>query len=179
MHKWIIYGLVLVFSLQACKKEDPVCYEPTTVTAPVKFVQRTLQNIDTLIGSTVLDTFYLFYNDTILPYLNAVNVEADTFGILGIPNSGNFLFYLNPNSNSTSYAIRYDTVGTYTDTITLFHQSYPVFISNACGYTYYYDIDSIRYNSPFVDSTFVANKQVTLEQANGAKVAYFYFFKTL
>lgn len=179
MRSFIIISFTSILLFFSCKKEDPTCYEPTTVTASVKYIQRTIDKIDTVIGSYLLDTFYLYLNDTILPYLNAVNLETDTMGIIGIPNSGNFLFYLNPNEASTSYALRYDTVGVFHDTITLYHHSYPVFISNACGYTHYFEIDSLHYTSEYVDSIFIVNKQVSLEQANNAKTAYFYFFKEI
>lgn len=174
---WIIVlsGILVV----SCKKDEPVCYEPTTVTAQVKYIQQSIREFDTMIGSVLLDTYNVYINDTILPYLNAINLEVDTIGIWGVPNSPNLFFYLNPNNHFTSYAIRYDTVGVYYDTITIFHHSYPVFISNDCGYTHYFGIDSIRYRSDFVDSTFISNNQVTLENANNAKMALFYFFKTL
>lgn len=176
----IIAALLLSTLLYgACSKPEPVCYEPLTVTARVQYIQRTLKEVDTLIGTVLLDTFYLYYADTFLPYLNAVNLDTDTFGVAAIPNTGALSFYLNPNGASTTYALRFDTVGAYTDTISFYHNSYPVFISNDCGYTHYFSIDSISYRSPYVDSLFITNKEVTLDNANSANTALLYFFKTL
>lgn len=176
----IIAAILLSTCLYAaCSKPEPVCYEPLTVTARVQYIQRTLDEIDTLIGTVLLDTFYLYFADTFLPLLNARNLDTDTFGVVAVPNTGALSFYLNPNSHSTTYAIRYDTVGVYSDTISFYHNSYPVFISNDCGYTHYFSLDSILYRSPFVDSLFITNKEVTLDNANNANSALIYFFKTL
>lgn len=179
MRKSLVAVVLSVLLYSACSKPEPICYEPLTVTSRVKYVQRSLRIVDTIIESVLLDTFYIYLNDTILPYINARNIDADSVGVAAIPNTGYISFYLNPNTHRTRYALRYDTMGTYHDTIEFYHNSYPVFISNDCGYTHYFKIDSIRYTSPFVDSMFITNYEVTLDNAGNNQTALLYFFKML
>lgn len=178
---FIIFLSIAAFflSIASCKKEAGGCAISMVATAQSKYVQRTIRYVDSTIGGLPFDTFYVTERDTILPYLNAINLEIDTIGILGTPNTGFFSFYLNPNELKTSYAIRYDTIGAYIDTIRIYHSSFPVYVSNDCGYTHYFQIDSLKYSSASIDSVFINNYEITLDKTAKSALAYFYFLKEL
>lgn len=150
----------------ACTTEEPECYEPKNVTAFSQYAYRSSDSIDRPViigGDTIiireLDTTY---RDTFLPIsLFRVVNEDSVFQFMGVEsNIGGF--YLNAAKDSIQYLFTPDTslVNVF-DTLTLHYTPLLHFISNNCGYNYYFNINEVQSTKRFVDSIFIVNNSVT------------------
>jgi hypothetical protein len=113
------------------------------------------------------DTVYIF--DTALNYPIATSlVEGSSNYSVQATQSykqSNFYLFLNPDTNYISYKIQTDSSFTDSllDTLTLYYRPSLHFISNACGYTYYYTIDSVRATRHVFDTVYVPDPSITVE----------------
>lgn len=176
LKKYSIGSLLLVFlivGLVSCEKDTPECYEPSDVRAFISYKTVTTRTIDTLIDSTIVDTTIITIGDTAFKNLTALSLGVDSpIQIFAATNSSSLGLFLNPKRDSTRYKITFNESDTTTHYLTLFHKSSPQFVSNDCGYTYYYFIDSVRYNT--IDSVSVSINNITRDQT---KPAIYLFFK--
>jgi hypothetical protein len=73
-----------------------------------------------------------------------------------------FTLSLSPVASSCKYMIATDTLSSSLyDTLTFFYQRNLQFLSNACGYTYFYYLDSVHTSHFNIDSVIIANASVT------------------
>ncbi len=74
------------------------------------------------------------------------------------------------------YRLVFDTSQVNTaDTVTFYYTSSVHFISNSCGYTNYYNLDSVHSTKNVLDSISVVNPAVTNNQTLQAKHVLLYF----
>ncbi len=141
----VLSSLVLfLFALASCTQQRSPCYEPKIVSVFLK----TYRLVDT---SSV---------DTSLPY--------PAFGCVDTPlmqerkPTNSFSALLSPFKDSTRWYLLPDSLTTIdqVDTITFYHSKTLNFISNACGYVYYYNISSVKTTYNSIDSISLINNSV-------------------
>lgn len=169
----ILLGLC---ALAACEKEKPECYESSSIMAYLQFKSKDSVHIDSLRNDTLIDTVIISYPDTTLeaPLMRSLDQPKTflSYGNITIPYLG---VPLNPETDSIRYALQYDTAIAVYDTITYYYQTTTHFISNNCGFTNYFLIDSIHVTGNFIDSFALTQKEVTSDAS--IRNIYLYFFR--
>lgn len=118
-------------------------------------------------ASLILQTMHLpvdtstIFIDTALT--SAVFLPITTHSSSGIiyPLGSSFTISLSPDSTICKWAFATDTPATVFDTFTFYYQRRLQFLSNACGYTDFYTLDSVHTTHTFIDSLHLINTNVT------------------
>lgn len=76
---------------------------------------------------------------------------------------------LNPSTNSCSYTM---IINDSTETITINYNPELEIISQACGYSYFFDIQSVSSTNSIIDSIIVQNNKVTNTNAENIRIYY-------
>ncbi len=169
----IIAGLL---GLASCETDDPGCYQPTVVTAVCGFSVR-----DTQIVADTLSTNPLVIVDKVLPRFRDSFMDSPEMKILaedsvllirGQKGARELGIAFNQAKDSVRYSFRTDTTSTVYDTITVHYNSSLHFISNGCGYNYYFGIEKVTHTSNMLDSFAILQPEVTEEFKNNIQ---FYF----
>lgn len=177
MPLFFLIGILMLTFAPSCKKQDVMCYQPTEATMRVGFGQRLILDVDTFIDSVLVDTTLFMYRDTLLPYLQAhFDDGRNAFTVIAGEGTNALTLLLNPNTTSTRYMVSYDTTSGIVDTVTITYNTVPVFISNDCGFTNFYNIENVEIASSSVDSMHIPEREVTLDNANNKRHVNFYFF---
>jgi hypothetical protein len=137
-----VYLIVLVVVSAACSQQAP-CLKNSTVAARVKY--RT--TVDTLTRDSVLAQSFLAYP--------ALSAQAASFGV----SSAGAL--LNSSNVNTTLLFSTDSNATLQDTIVVYHKKQLNFVSKACGYNYFFSIDSINYTTNILKSISLRDSLVT------------------
>lgn len=153
--------------LPSCETKDQDCYQPINIKVRTAFVFQS--RIDTSFVVILPDTTYTVdssftRNGDLYPFTSsfeALDVDT-TFDLVGIKTSS-FALPLNPSRDSMRYRYSVDTSSAIYDTLTLRYVPSLRFISNSCGYTYYYEIASISGTRNVTDSVVLNNKNVNNE----------------
>lgn len=137
--------LLLVFA--ACKDEDErdPCFEPKNI-----YLSAGAYRTDT--GASV--------RDTALP--NLILGPVDSVRFLDFDaNSRKFLLFLSPLQDSCRYYLQPDSGVSPMDTLTFLYTRRLEFLSNACGYTYFFNLQQVRHTRHMIDSVRIASFDVT------------------
>lgn len=172
-----IAALFALLAFMAACSTSQECYEPVNVNAITGFQSLTVDSVDSPISVTGSDTIYIKvprrnFRDTLL---NAARMEvlgenkAVVIGSLGY----NIRLLLNPEKDSIRYTFRTDTLQQEADTITLYYSSRVHFISNNCGYTYYFTLNNINTTRNSIDSFALLNNDVTNGSSASNVILYF------
>jgi predicted nucleic-acid-binding Zn-ribbon protein len=168
----IFIGLILA-GLASCESKDPECYEPINVTAKSVFkIRDSIAIVDSL---TKRDTILVTYRDSIMrsPAMYSIDVDSQ-YNLLGY-NSSVLGVPLNPATDSMRYIIKTDTAAAVSDTISFYYRPVLHFISNNCGYTYYYTLDSVHLTKNALDSFSMTSTNVNNEGKTEHVMLYFFF----
>ncbi|MCF8451232.1 MAG: hypothetical protein K9G49_15265 [Taibaiella sp.] len=144
------YLLVIVLSamlILSCTQERMPCLTPKTASLNVKTVRVNS-------GSVALDT----------PMPSALFVPFTGSVLTGIiyPQTASFTLSLSPLADTCLWAFAPDTAaGSMFDTITLRYNRQLQFVSNACGYSYFYNLLSVQSTNHSIDSILITNTSVT------------------
>ncbi len=146
----------------ACNKEarDP-CLQPRQTLMRA----HAYHHADT--GSAMLDT--LLPAPLLIP-LSGLPVQYE---YLATPRSSQFSFTLSGVADSSRWVIRPDTASMIQDTFTVFYDRQLRFLSNACGYTYFFNLKQITYTRHALDSAVIIHNDVTTD-ANVEHLNLFY-----
>jgi hypothetical protein len=142
---------VLFVVLSSCTEERQPCLTPLTSLLKLRTVQ--MQP-----GGTVLDTA--------LPAPTMAAITEN--GIKGYlyPGSAVLTISLSPVADSAMWLFAPDTVaGVAIDTLIFRYEKQLHFISNACGYTHYFNISSVTATHHTIDSIFIINRSVNSDAA--------------
>lgn len=145
--RYITLAVLTLSLFSSCTQERQPCITPKYASLLLNSVRRTTT------GSIV---------DTPMPaaVFGAVT-DSGTKGII-FPRSATFSLSLSPVSDSCRWIFAPDTtVGTQLDTILLKYTRQLEFISNACGYTYFYGLTSVTSTKRNIDSIIITNTSVT------------------
>lgn len=136
--------VLLLLALASCTQQRSPCYEPKLVNVALG----TFRMVDT---TSV---------DTSLPYPTFACVDTPLMQQPGSTN--NFSALLSPFIDSTRWYLAPDSFTTVEqiDTITFYHSKELNFISNACGYVYYYTLNSVKTTYHSIDSISLINSSV-------------------
>ena len=77
------------------------------------------------------------------------------------PQQADFTISLSPDSNVCQWVFATDTPAYQFDTLTFRYQRNLQFISNACGFTYFYTLDTVLTTHVNIDSLHIINPSVT------------------
>jgi len=130
--------------LNSCETERDPCLQPVTAYLRI----RTMQNIT---DSTT--------TDSLLPSARWIAVDSGVRVYYG-PNVSRFSLSLNPMVDSSRYAVQPDSAAFSFDTLTFFYGRRLQFLSNACGYTYFYTLRSVKTTFHNVDSVRLKNDEI-------------------
>lgn len=138
-----IISLLLVFA--ACKDEDErdPCFEPKNI-----YLNAGAYKADTVIRDTALPNLILG------PVDSARFLDFDA-------NSRKFLLFLSPLSDSCRYYLQPDSGASLKDTLTFSYTRRLEFLSNACGYTYFFNLQQVRHTRHLIDSVRINNFDIT------------------
>ena len=146
----ILLALCIVV-LAACTQQRSPCLTPKTATL----------NMETMHMATDSS---LVPVDTALPgaiFVALTQNGSDSFQYLS--QSSQFVLSLAPVTNVCQWAFTTDSMKYHNlfDTLTFYYQRNLQFLSNACGYTYFYTIDSVSTTHNNIDSLLLTNTAVT------------------
>ncbi len=145
----LILFALCVIGWVACTQERDPCLTPKIA----------ILNVETQHLPT--DTATVFV-DTALPaaVFTPITTIPNIAGTL-YPPQALFTLSLSPDSTVCKWSFTADTATNKFDTITFYYQKSLKFLSNACGYTYFYNIDSVQSTHNIIDSIHILNASVT------------------
>ena len=148
--------------LHSCTKEDrDPCLQPRTTVVRA----HAYRHADT--GRAILDT--------LLPYPTLLPLSGQSKQYLfgGLKRISKFTLSLSNLADSSTWVIRPDSAVALEDTLTIYYERQLRFLSNSCGYTNYYNLDSIHYSRHALDSASINHRDVT-NDANVEHLKLFY-----
>ena len=97
------------------------------------------------------------------PYIGTIGAANNETIYYGATSSGHtYALYMSSVADSCQYFIKPDTVAsTQFDTLSFYYQRQLNFLSNACGYTYFYSLDHINTTNHNIDSLVLKNTLVS------------------
>lgn len=131
----------------ACKREDErdLCFEPKTVYLSMG----AYRTADT--GTAILDT--------VLP--NPIMGPVDSPRFFDYAAASKFIVYLSPLQDTCRYYIQPDSAVSLMDTLTFRYTRRLQFLSNACGYAYFFNLQQVLFTKHMIDSVRINNFDVT------------------
>src|ERR1051325_2017392 len=145
----ILIVLVLVAGVfYSCEKERDPCLQPRTIVLRAG----AYHPADT--GRPI--------HDTALPdpVLIAITTYTTQNAVHQTTQRNKFTFQLSETADSCSWVVRPDSAVAIQDTLTFFYQRQLRFLSNACGYTYFFNLQQVRATRHALDSVLINNSSV-------------------
>lgn len=161
--------------IAACEKGDPDCYQTNSVQTRIQFVSKDSIRIDSMLNDTLLlDTTIIRYADTAFeaPAFHTIGMEqniqinASYATRIGAP--------LDPGRDTMFYVLKLDTAEAAADTLQFVYSAFNHFISNNCGFTNFFQLQSVTATGQLVDSVAIINSEVT-NSAQEIHVQLFFF----
>ena len=148
------YFLLIFFALcaigwLACTQERSPCLTPKIASLSIESLHK------------LTDTATVF-TDTALPaavFAPITNTKNNTGTIYTLQST--FTISLSPDSTVCQWLFTTDSLKNPFDTLTFYYQRKLQFISNACGLTYFYNLDSLHTTHNIIDSAHIINASVT------------------
>ena len=168
---WLL-SIFLILGIFSCTQEDD-CYVPRSVYAKFGFKSRdSLINYDVngrdssklIIADTPL--YYPSFSSKGTPQDIKIMADANRAIYMSVP--------LNPDADSINYLFQPNSDTPIIDSITIFYSHKYHFISNNCGYTYYYNIDSLKYSKLIIDSIGINKSEITQNATDQNLYLFFY-----
>ncbi len=144
--------ITIVVTVVSCSQERQPCLTPKIASLNMRFVHYTADSAIAL-QSTV---------DTALPkaIFGAITDNGLSSAIYIAP-SAYFTISLSSVADSCKWRFTADSVSQSYDTLSFYYQRKLQFLSNACGYTYFYALDSVHTTHNNTDSVLITNPSVT------------------
>ena len=148
------YRLLILFALCnllwiACTQQRQPCLTPKIASLNIHCVHKTTDTGTVFVDTALPATLFAAFTDSGTQYIIYRNQTA------------NFTISLSSASDSCKWGITTDTLHRNFDTLTFFYQRKLQFISNACGYSYFYNLDSVHTTKKIIDSVHITNANVT------------------
>lgn len=151
----MVAGLMLTTS---CEQERDPCLQPKT--APVRLVAK----------RPVTDTTSI---DTLLPRPLWIGIDS-AFAIRFPERTSGFQLLLSPLADSCSYALQADSSVNRFDTLKFYYRRKLQFLSNACGFTHFYTLDSVVNTRYQIDSVKITNADVDQNASSRENIQIFF-----
>ena len=142
--------MVFTALLQSCETDRDPCLQPKTTLLRAGAYKRVTDT-----GTAVIDTALPS------PVFTALNDSSQNNSFILLSNRNKFSFQLSDVSDTCRWVLRPDTLSQVRDTLTFYYRRQPRFLSNACGYTFYYNLDSVISTHYAIDSINIPSKDVT------------------
>lgn len=160
--KYILAVALVALVFIACEPGEPQCYEPNNVSCNLNILRKHIDSDTDTVQGRIVITNKASYLDSFVITARAFLLNDTTNPIvISIENYNTFSVLLNPDTNHIRYKLQFDTTKDNFDTLNIFYHSNLHFISNSCGYTYYFGIDSVQSTYNFLDSIYISNNAVT------------------
>jgi hypothetical protein len=158
----LVVVVAALLLLHSCTKEerDP-CLQPRSTVLRA----HAYRHADT--GKAVMDT--LLPNPLLIPLTG----QSTQYVFGGVKRISTFTLSLSNIADSSVWIIRPDSAFLLEDTFTIYYQRQLRFLSNSCGYTNYYNLDSIHFTRHALDSARINHADVTTD-ANVEHLKLFY-----
>jgi hypothetical protein len=144
--------------LTSCEQGRNPCLQPTTVYVRAHTYQHLADSSTT---------------DTLLPNPRWIAIDSGIALTYGKKVS-RFTFPLNPLADSARYALQPDSAVGRFDTMVFYYRKRLQFLSNSCGYTYFYSLENIKSTLHLIDSVKLQNGDVN-NDVNTAEHVQIYF----
>lgn len=143
------WALLCCIFWMACTQQRQPCLTPKTA----------ILNVETMHLTSRTATSF---TDTGLPHPVFVAVTDSNLRLFFFPQQATFILSLSPVADTARWLLITDTAGTHAfDTLTFHYQRDLQFLSNACGYTYFFNLDSVHTTHHNIDSLRIINTNVT------------------
>jgi len=160
----ILVLLLCLAGILSCEKDGPECYVPLLVRTGNAFIITDTQyiQVDTM---PQRDSLIYVYRDSVMRNAQMkILIDTPAYIVTGTEQNGNLMHIaLNPLKDSTRYAFRADTASSIWDTITYYYTPVSHFVSNSCGYTFYYTLNGVKTTKHILDSAAVPQANVTTD----------------
>lgn len=158
----------------ACKPKVQECFVPKSVSAKIGFGL-----IDTFVAfdDANIPTTKVRIVDTALYFPVFESIESNVpqnVKFEGLYNSTQMGLFLNPDSDSIQYVFFPSKDNpNLSDTFKFYYESYAHFISNDCGYTYFYRIKNVNHTKKAIDSVLINIPEVT-NSAQKSNITFYF-----
>lgn len=166
IHLFLVFVFITIIA--ACTQQRTPCYEPKIV--PVTMGGYRMQ--DTIAVDTSMPDPLFYCLDTPIQQVRSATKPNSYYPILS-PFSDSTRWVLVPDIKTTDDSADTQTPVEFWDTITLYHSRRAEFISNACGYVFYYDLKDVKATRNTIDSIILLNKSVD-NNANTEHIKIFF-----
>ena len=153
-----IVFLLFAVLITSCEQGRNPCLQPTTVYVRAHTYQRLADSTTT---------------DTLLPNPRWIAIDSGVALTYGKKIS-RFTFPLSPLADSARYALQPDSAVARFDTMVFYYKKRLQFLSNSCGYTYFYSLENIKSTLHLIDSVKLQNDNVN-NDVNTAEHVQIYF----
>ena len=169
MHKYAgrVVAFVALFSigllwLTSCKPDADPCLQPITVSMRI--------------GTYQVNDSSLIISDSLLPNPAFIaQTDSGNLVFFGAAATSSFALPLSSRTDSASYIIYPDTAdNSKHDQLTFYYDRTLQFISNSCGYTYFYNLKGVTTTHNFIDSVVIANPVVNNNASTPQHVKIYY-----
>lgn len=107
------------------------------------------------------DTSVVVIKDTALPKALFIPLSDSVNAGVYYGPTANFTLSLSPVADQCTWLFSPDSLASGVDSVHFFYRRQLQFLSNACGYTYFYTLDSVRTTHTNIDSVRITNPSVT------------------
>ena len=132
--------------LLACERERDPCLQPVIMNVRVG----AYQHPDSLA-----------VRDTLLPKALLNPIDAQPLYNRGLKGTSKLLLTLAPQADSCRWYIQADSGKSALDTLSFYYRRRLQFLSNACGYAYFYEISRVEATRHALDSVVLTNGNIT------------------
>jgi len=152
----LLYILLIISVFIACTQERQPCLTPKRASLNLRFVHFAADS------SIVTNNF----TDTSLPRAIFTSLgDSGNLSTLYLAPTAYYTISLSPVTDSCKWQFIADSTSLLSaanfDTLSFYYKRKLQFLSNACGYTDFYSIDSVRTTKIHVDSVIITNTSVT------------------
>jgi len=149
-----ILCVLIIASAMACRQERQPCLIPKTANMVLDTKHR------------ASDTSTVFTDSLLSRSVFFSLTRTGSKGTLYAGPQASFNLSLSPDTSFCQWALRADSNGMALaanpfDTISFYYQRNRQFLSNACGFTYFFSLDSVHTTHRMIDSVRIVNYSVT------------------
>lgn len=142
----IILIITIILLTCSCTQERLPCLTPKIASLNIECVHH---NTD----STTIDTAL---PAAVFGAMTATGIKAEIF-----PLQSNFTISLSSVSDTCRWIFTTDSLKYNVDTLSFYYRRSLQFLSNACGFAYFYSLDSVHTSHFNIDSVLITNTSVT------------------
>jgi Family of unknown function (DUF6452) len=154
--KYLLVAFVLCAMLwTACTQQRSPCLTPKIASFTIETMHLPIDTSTVFVDSAL--------PSAVFTALTKTGKQETIFPLESI-----FTISLSSDTGYCQWLFTTDSLNTNFDTMTFFYKRDLQFLSNACGYTYFYTLDSVRAKGTMIDSVHITNTSVT-NNANTTK----------